>query len=61
MYAIDQQIKYLNGRRVIINNDNAELIRKLNTEITKAIKYVQDAAIAITEIKTIIKKMVVQF
>jgi len=39
VYAINQQMKSLNSRRVIINNDNAELIRKLNTEMTKATEY----------------------
>ena len=61
VYIIDQQIKYLYSGRVIINNDNTELIRKLNIEMTKATEYVQDNAVAITKIKTIIKKIVVQF
>ena len=57
IWQIHQQMKHLNGGRVIVYNDNIQLINKFNFRIVKSIEYGQEAAAAISKIILIMRNV----
>ena len=61
IWQIYQQMKYLNDGKVIVYNDNMQLINKFNFGMMKSIEYAQEAVAAISEIISIVRKSPVRF
>ena len=61
IWYINQQTMHLNGRWVVVHDDNMKLINKVNYGMNKAIEYAQDAAAPISKIITIIRKSLIRY